>query len=411
MADVQINDLTNKVTPVSTDEVELQATAGGASAKATLANLSKAITITESQISDFGTYSTATGVENNADVTDTANVTAAGALMDSEVDADIKTLSLPASTTISTFGASLIDDTTNTAARTTLGLGTLATANNVNNGNWSGTDLSVPNGGTGVSTLASGNFLQGNGTSAVTATKAVPTGVVVGTTDTQTLTNKTLTAPTLTSPVVSTAIYLPPQMDVYGSTSGFTRVQPQAVASGTLSLPAATDTLVGRDTTDTLTNKTLTSAVLNTGISGTAVLDEDNMASDSATKLATQQSIKAYVDTQNPQYSTSETDTGKKWTDGSTIYRKVINTTFTAISGATNVAHGISGLTSSMKMISVSGGFNIGSSSDSTKQRLHYREASGNWMNLESIDTTNVVVRASFAWGTSRLILVLEYVK
>ena len=50
--------------------------------------------------------------------------------------------------------------------------------------------------------------------------------------------------------------------------------------------------------TDTLTNKTLTSPVLNTGVSGTAVLDEDNMASDSATKLATQQSIKAYVDSQ-----------------------------------------------------------------------------------------------------------------
>jgi hypothetical protein len=46
-------------------------------------------------------------IEDNADVTNTANVTAAGALMDSEVDADIKTLSLPASTTISTFGASL----------------------------------------------------------------------------------------------------------------------------------------------------------------------------------------------------------------------------------------------------------------------------------------------------------------
>jgi len=48
----------------------------------------------------------------------------------------------------------------------------------------------------------------------------------------------------------------------------------------------------------TLTNKTLTSPVLNTGVSGTAVLDEDTMASDSATQLATQQSIKAYVDTQ-----------------------------------------------------------------------------------------------------------------
>jgi len=50
--------------------------------------------------------------------------------------------------------------------------------------------------------------------------------------------------------------------------------------------------------TQTLTNKTLTSPVLNTGVSGTAILDEDNMASDSATQLATQQSIKAYVDTE-----------------------------------------------------------------------------------------------------------------
>ena len=46
----------------------------------------------------------------------------------------------------------------------------------------------------------------------------------------------------------------------------------------------------------TLTNKTLTSPVLNTAISGTAFLDEDNLASDSATKVASQQSIKAYVD-------------------------------------------------------------------------------------------------------------------
>ena len=51
-------------------------------------------------------------------------------------------------------------------------------------------------------------------------------------------------------------------------------------------------------TTATLTNKTLTSPVLNTGVSGSAILDEDDFASDSATKLATQQSIKAYVATQ-----------------------------------------------------------------------------------------------------------------
>jgi hypothetical protein len=46
----------------------------------------------------------------------------------------------------------------------------------------------------------------------------------------------------------------------------------------------------------TLTNKTLTSPVINTGITGTAFLDEDDLASDSATKIASQQSIKAYVD-------------------------------------------------------------------------------------------------------------------
>ena len=64
----------------------------------------------------------------------------------------------------------------------------------------------------------------------------------------------------------------------------------------TLTLPVTTSTLVGDTATQTLTNKTLTSPVLNTGVSGTAVLDEDNLASDSDTQLATQQSIKAYVD-------------------------------------------------------------------------------------------------------------------
>ena len=47
----------------------------------------------------------------------------------------------------------------------------------------------------------------------------------------------------------------------------------------------------------TLTNKTLTSPVLNTAISGSAFLDEDDMSSDSATKVASQQSIKAFVET------------------------------------------------------------------------------------------------------------------
>src|SRR5210317_2286211 len=121
-------------------------------------------------------------------------------------------------------------------------------------------------------TVAGGTGIDTTG-SAQTMTIAIDSTVAT-LTDSQTLTNKTLTTPVISS--ISN--------------------------TGTLTLPTSTDTLVCRDTTDTLTNKTLTSAeltspVLNGSLSGTAFLDEDTMSSDSATAVASQQSIKAYVDT------------------------------------------------------------------------------------------------------------------
>ena len=83
-------------------------------------------------------------IEAQADVTDTANVTAAGALMDSEVTnlAQVKAFDSSdyataaqgatadaalAASAVSTFGETLIDDADAATARTTLGLGTAAT--------------------------------------------------------------------------------------------------------------------------------------------------------------------------------------------------------------------------------------------------------------------------------------------
>jgi hypothetical protein len=51
-------------------------------------------------------------------------------------------------------------------------------------------------------------------------------------------------------------------LSLTGSVSGSTKVVAQSAASGVLTLPSATDTLVGKATTDTLTNKTLTSPVI-----------------------------------------------------------------------------------------------------------------------------------------------------
>ena len=173
-------------------------------------------------------------------------------------------------------------------------------------------------------------------------------------TGSETLANKTLTSPVINGGVFSGSftgtmditgtvltgasplVFEGATDDAYETTWAFT----DPTADRTITVPDVTDTLIGKATTDTLTNKSLdletntltgsvteygsalqgdsfatlaatqtmtnktltqpviTSGVFNTAVSGSAFLDEDNMNSNSATKLASQQSIKAYIDSQ-----------------------------------------------------------------------------------------------------------------
>lgn len=70
-------------------------------------------------------------------------------------------------------------------------------------------------------------------------------------------------------------ILLGHDLKMFGSTSGSTTVKSGAVAgSSVLTLPVATDTLVGKATTDTMTNKTLTTPAI-ASVKGTLTADTD----------------------------------------------------------------------------------------------------------------------------------------
>ena len=259
-----------------------------------------------------------------------------------------KTLTSPVLNTSVSGTAFLDDDTFATASATTLAssesikayVDSQVTAQDLDFQGDSGGALSIDldsetltvAGGTGIDTSGSANTL----TVAIDSTVTTLTG-------TQTLTNKTLTSPTLTTPVLNTSVsgsafldddtfatasattlassesikaYVDAQvtasdLDFQGDSGGALSIdldsETLTVAGGTgidtsgslntltVSIDSTVATLVG---TQTLSNKTLTSPVLNGTLSGTAFLDEDNMASDSATAVASQQSIKAYVDSQ-----------------------------------------------------------------------------------------------------------------
>ena len=135
-------------------------------------------------------------IEASADVTDATNVAAAGAVMntgDETIDG------------VKTFSSTITGDISGNAATATA----LATSRNINGVAFNGTGdititaagstlsntVPITKGGTGATSASAARTALGLGS---IATRTAPTGTVVGTTDTQTLSSKTLSGATLT---------------------------------------------------------------------------------------------------------------------------------------------------------------------------------------------------------------------
>ena len=98
--------------------------------------------------------------------------------------------------------------------------------------------------GIGVSTPTSGKFLTGIGSGKSEWANTVPAGTVVGTSDSQTLTNKTLTSPTITSPIITNATISTDTITGFSSsTTG--NVFGVSIASGIINSNALVGSVIG----------------------------------------------------------------------------------------------------------------------------------------------------------------------
>ena len=228
------------------------------------------------------------------------------------IDLDSETLTFTGGTGIDTSGASnavtfAIDSTVATLTGTqTLTNKTVNLTNNTLTGTTAEFNTALSDGSfatlAGTETLTNKTIDTANNTITVVEADISDLGAYITASSTDTLTNKTIDTANNTITIVEADIS---DLGSYITASSSDTLTNKSISLTTNTLTGTTaefntalsdgsfTTLAG---TETLTNKTLTSPVLNTDVSGTAVLDDDTFATASDTTLATSESIKQYVD-------------------------------------------------------------------------------------------------------------------
>lgn len=112
-------------------------------------------------------------------------------------------------------------------------------------------------------------------------------------------------------------------------------------------------------------------------------------------------------------YKTTEVDTGKKWHDERPIYRTVIR-------GRINIAananifynHGITGLTDAFEVVSARGSIVMGGSmGNSSGKSLIPHVEDNHRLGISLITKTQLRFIATYPWGSSEFVLIMDYVK